>query len=156
MAGSWVALLSTGGRPLSTCASTSLCTETGVYVSFDGGANWQSLQLNLPNSPIHDLIVKNDDLVVATHGRSFWILDDLTPLHQLTDTVAQADVYLFKPRATYRLEGGGGFGGGGFGGFGAAAAPILEPGVYTIRLTVGSKTLTSSVNVLEDIWMRPQ
>src|SRR5216683_2149908 len=50
-------------------------TETGIYVSFDGCANWQSLQLNLPNTPIHDLIVKNDDLVVATHGRSFWILD---------------------------------------------------------------------------------
>ena len=59
-------------------------TETGIYVSFDGGANWQPLQLNLPNTPIHDLIVKNDDLVVATHGRSFWILDDLTPLRAAT------------------------------------------------------------------------
>ena len=59
-------------------------TETGIYVSFDGGANWQSLQLNLPNTPIHDLIVKNDDLVVATHGRAFWILDDITPLRAAT------------------------------------------------------------------------
>ena len=63
-------------------------TETGIYVSFDGGANWQSLQLNLPNSPIHDLIVKNDDLVVATHGRSFWILDDLTPLRAANASVS--------------------------------------------------------------------
>jgi len=78
-------------------------TETGIYVSFDGGANWQSLQLNLPNSPIHDLIVKNDDLVVATHGRSFWILDDLTPLRAATAQTA-AEAVLYKPRLTYRLR----------------------------------------------------
>jgi len=58
-------------------------TETGVFVSFDDGGHWQSLQLNLPVVPIHDMVVKEDDLVVATHGRSFWILDDLTPLHQI-------------------------------------------------------------------------
>ena len=58
-------------------------TELGVYVSFDDGAHWQPLQLNLPHSPIHDLVVKDDDLVVATHGRSFWVLDDLTPLRQV-------------------------------------------------------------------------
>ena len=58
-------------------------TETGVFVSFDDGANWQRLQLNLPTSPIHDLVVKDDDLVVATHGRSFWVLDNLTPLRQV-------------------------------------------------------------------------
>jgi photosystem II stability/assembly factor-like uncharacterized protein len=84
-------------------------TETGVYVSFDDGANWQSLQLNLPVVPITDLVVKENDLVVATQGRSFWILDDLTPLHQLNDKVAASDVYLFKPRTTYRMRGGGGF-----------------------------------------------
>ncbi len=78
-------------------------TETGIYVSFDGGANWQSLQLNLPNSPIHDLIVKNDDLVVATHGRSFWILDDLTPLRAATAQAA-TEAVLYKPRLTYRLR----------------------------------------------------
>ena len=78
-------------------------TETGIYVSFDGGANWQSLQLNLPNTPIHDLIVKNDDLVVATHGRSFWILDDLTPLRAAT-TQAATGAVLYKPRLTYRLR----------------------------------------------------
>jgi photosystem II stability/assembly factor-like uncharacterized protein len=77
-------------------------TETGVFVSFDGGANWQPLQLNLPQSPIHDLVVKNDDLVVATHGRSFWILDDITPLRQLSDQVAKADIYLYKPPVMFR------------------------------------------------------
>jgi len=81
-------------------------TETGVYVSFDDGETWQSLQLNLPVVPIHDLVVKDTDLVAATHGRSFWILDDLTPLREMTDSVAQADVFLFTPRPTYRMEGG--------------------------------------------------
>ncbi len=85
--------------------------EFGVYVSFDDGANWQSLRLNLPIVPIHDLTVRDHDLVAATHGRSFWILDDLTPLHQLTADAARADRFLFKPRDVYRLQGGGGFGG---------------------------------------------
>jgi photosystem II stability/assembly factor-like uncharacterized protein len=78
-------------------------TETGLYVSFDDGANWESLQLNLPVSPIHDLVVKDNDLVVATHGRSFWILDDLTPLHQLDDSIAKPAAHLFQPRATPRI-----------------------------------------------------
>jgi photosystem II stability/assembly factor-like uncharacterized protein len=76
-------------------------TETGIFVSFDSGANWQPLQLNLPQTPIHDLVVKNDDLVVATHGRSFWILDDITPLRQLSE-VATSDLYLYKSPAIYR------------------------------------------------------
>lgn len=80
-------------------------TETGVFVSFDDGANWQSLQLNLPVVPIHDMVVKENDLVAATHGRSFWILDDLTPLHQITDKMAKSDFYLFKPREAYRMRG---------------------------------------------------
>lgn len=82
-------------------------TETGVFVSFDDGARWQSLQLNLPVVPIHDMQVKEDDLVLATHGRSFWILDDLTPLQQIDRGVAASDVHLFQPRAAYRM---GGFG----------------------------------------------
>jgi photosystem II stability/assembly factor-like uncharacterized protein len=84
-------------------------TETGVFVSFDDGSNWQSLQLNLPIVPIHDMVVKDDDLVVATHGRAFWILDDLTPLHQINEKVASSSFYLFKPRDAYRLQGGGAF-----------------------------------------------
>ncbi len=80
-------------------------TETGVFVSFDDGAHWQRLQLNLPTSPIHDLVVKDDDLVVATHGRAFWILDDLSPLRQFNDQIAGEAVHLYKPRLTYRLHG---------------------------------------------------
>ncbi len=86
-------------------------TETGMYVSFDDGKNWQSFQLNLPIVPVTDLVVKENDLVVATQGRSFWILDDLTPLHQLTNKVAGSTSHMYKPRDTYRLPGGGGWGG---------------------------------------------
>jgi len=80
-------------------------TETGVFVTFNDGAHWQSLQLNLPVVPIHDLVVKEDDIVVATHGRSFWILDDLTPLHQINDEVANSNSFLFRPRDAYRMRG---------------------------------------------------
>jgi photosystem II stability/assembly factor-like uncharacterized protein len=79
-------------------------TETGVFVSFDDGTHWQPLQLNLPVSPIHDLVVKDDDLVVATHGRSFWVLDDLTPLRQASTPATQADVVLYQPQTALRLH----------------------------------------------------
>ncbi|MEO5754257.1 MAG: glycosyl hydrolase [Chthoniobacterales bacterium] len=79
-------------------------TELGVYVSFDDGARWQPLQMNLPTSPIRDLVVKDDDLVVATHGRSFWVLDDLTPLRQMSDQVAQAEMKLYEPQTAVRLH----------------------------------------------------
>jgi hypothetical protein len=85
--------------------------EFGVYVSFDDGTSWQSLQRNLPIVPIHDLAVRDHDLVAATHGRSFWVLDDLTPLHQLSTEVARAGRHLFRPRDAWRVRGGGGFGG---------------------------------------------
>jgi photosystem II stability/assembly factor-like uncharacterized protein len=86
-------------------------TERGVWVSFDDGENWQTLQLNLPVVPIHDLMVqpREKDLVVATHGRAFWVLDDLTPLYQLADA-ARNSTYLYQPRLTYRMRGFGGFG----------------------------------------------
>jgi photosystem II stability/assembly factor-like uncharacterized protein len=74
-------------------------TEQGVYVSFNDGALWQSLQLNLPTSPVNDLVVKNTDLVVATHGRSFWLLDDITPLEQYEDSIPQQEAHLFTPAA---------------------------------------------------------
>ena len=90
--------------------------EFGVYVSFDDGTSWQSLQRNLPVVPIHDVVVKDNDLVAATHGRSFWILDDLTPLQQLADSVAHTTRFLYTPRTAYRMGLGGGFGGGGGGG----------------------------------------
>ena len=79
-------------------------TETGVFVSFDDGTNWQRLQLNLPMSPIHDLVVKDDDLVVATHGRSFWVLDNLTPLRQVSANSAQTDFLLYQPQVALRLH----------------------------------------------------
>ncbi len=78
-------------------------TETGVYVSFDDGTSWRSLQRNLPAVPIYDLAVNEQDLVAATHGRSFWILDDLTPLHQWGEDVAPSAARLFAPRPAYRL-----------------------------------------------------
>jgi photosystem II stability/assembly factor-like uncharacterized protein len=85
-------------------------TERGIYVSFDDGSNWHSLNLNLPISPIRDLQIhaREKDLVVATHGLSFWILDDLTPLHQIKDAETLGDIHLFKPRHAYRTEGGDG------------------------------------------------
>ena len=79
-------------------------TERGVYASFDDGAHWQAMQLNLPVSPIHDLVVHDNDLVVATHGRSFWILDDITPLRQLTTQTASAPAMLYKPEPAVRLH----------------------------------------------------
>ncbi|HKI27164.1 MAG TPA: hypothetical protein VKA07_12610 [Candidatus Sulfotelmatobacter sp.] len=81
-------------------------TESGVYVSFNDGANWRPLKLNLPTTPVHDLTVKDDDLVVATHGRAFWILDDVTPLRQYSDEIAQKDVFLYKPATAYRIQAG--------------------------------------------------
>ncbi|MEZ0327445.1 MAG: WD40/YVTN/BNR-like repeat-containing protein [Fimbriimonas sp.] len=79
-------------------------TETGAWVSFNGGASWQSLQLNLPVTPVHDLQWKDDDLVAATHGRGFWILDDVSPLQQLVPTVTAAKPVLFAPRDSYRVR----------------------------------------------------
>lgn len=82
-------------------------TERGIYVSFNDGENWQPLQNNLPVTPIHDIAIqaREKDLVVATHGRSFWILDDLTPLYQLNDQLAKSDVILYQPRENYRTGG---------------------------------------------------
>src|ERR1700687_2352440 len=79
-------------------------TERGVFVSFDDGAHWRPLQITLPITPIHDLVIKNDDLVVATHGRAFWILDDVSPLRQFADSVAGEDVHLYKPTTAYRVH----------------------------------------------------
>ena len=87
-------------------------TERGVWVSFDDGGHWQSLQRNLPPVPIHDLVVKDNDLVAATHGRSFWILTDVSPLRQLTPTSVGATTHLFKPATAYRVSWASGFPGG--------------------------------------------
>src|SRR5262249_49390476 len=76
--------------------------EKGVYVSFDDGANWESLRLNLPATSVRDLIVKSDDLIAATHGRGFWILDNITPLRQLNRD--SPDDLLFKPERALRVR----------------------------------------------------
>lgn len=81
-------------------------TESGMYISFDDGASWKPFQLNLPLVPITDLTIKNNNLIAATQGRSFWLIDDLTPLHQLSDAVAQSEFYLYKPMPSYRMPGG--------------------------------------------------
>jgi photosystem II stability/assembly factor-like uncharacterized protein len=85
--------------------------ETGMYVSLDDGANWQSLQLNLPHAPVYDMTVHGDDLVVATHGRAFWVLDNITPLRQANASIASEPAHLFTPAIAYRLRAPGGFGG---------------------------------------------
>ena len=79
-----------------------LATEHGVYVSFNDGELWQSLQMNLPDTPVRDLVVKDQDVVIGTHGRGFWILDDIAPLRQLTPALAKQDVILFEPAKTQR------------------------------------------------------
>ena len=78
-------------------------TELGVYVSFDDGDHWQSLQLNLPPASVRDLVIHEDDLIVATHGRGFWVLDDITPLRQASDEVAQSRAFLFRPADAFIL-----------------------------------------------------
>ncbi len=79
-------------------------SETQVYVSFDDGDHWQSLRLNMAASSVRDLVIKDDDLVVGTHGRGIWILDDITPLRQIDATTAQQDVVLFKPQTAWRVR----------------------------------------------------
>jgi photosystem II stability/assembly factor-like uncharacterized protein len=79
-------------------------TERAVYVSFDDGENWQPLRLNMPATSIRDLVVHDDDIVVGTHGRSFWILDDITPLRQIDERVRGAAAHLFKPQVSYRVR----------------------------------------------------
>ena len=79
-------------------------TETGVYVSFDDGDHWESIQANLPRVPVYDLAIKDNDLIAATHGRSFWILDDLTQVHQITGNMAERPFHILKPRPTYRVR----------------------------------------------------
>lgn len=79
-------------------------SETAVHVSFDDGAHWQSLRLNMPATSIRDLVVKDDDIVVGTHGRSFWILDDITPLRQLSSSLTTAAAILYTPQQAWRVR----------------------------------------------------
>src|SRR5450755_3157588 len=81
-------------------------TETGVFVSNNAGESWESLQLNLPVTPVHDLAIHENDLVLATHGRAFWILDDISPLRQANDASRSAGAWLYNPAPAYRVHSG--------------------------------------------------
>jgi photosystem II stability/assembly factor-like uncharacterized protein len=88
-------------------------TEHGVYVSFDDGLSWQSIRLNLPMVPVHDLRIKDADVVLATHGRSFWVMDNMSALREVTPAITQKAAHLFRPVDAYRTNFGGRGGGGG-------------------------------------------
>ena len=79
-------------------------SETAVYVSFDDGEHWQSLRLNMPATSIRDLVIKDDDLVIGTHGRSFWILDNITPLRQITADLTKSEAIFYKPQNSYKVR----------------------------------------------------
>jgi hypothetical protein len=79
-------------------------TDFGMFISFDNGKHWQSFQLNLPVTPVTDIRVHRQDLAISTMGRSFWILDNVTPLHQIADATQASAAHLFKPRAAYRMR----------------------------------------------------
>ncbi len=112
-------------------------TERGVYVSYDDGGHWQSLQYKLPVVPIHDLLVHDDALIAATHGRAFWMLDNLEPLRQLTPDVTSKPLYVFTPALTWRTAGGGGRGGGGGQGTNPPNGAIID--YYLHDQKVGTK-----------------
>jgi photosystem II stability/assembly factor-like uncharacterized protein len=122
-------------------------TERGVYVSFDDGAHWQSLRRNLPLVPIHDLAVKDNDLVAATHGRSFWILTDVSPLRQLAGGMTPTQMHLFKPAPAYRVS----WGGFGDGGGDAAAHPHGKnpPNGAVIYYTLADSTSAVTMEFLD-------
>ncbi len=109
-------------------------TEMGVFVSYLGGEDWQPLQFNLPLVPIHDLVIKDDDLIAATHGRSFWVLDDITPIRQIADMPMDRRIVFFEPKDAYRIQWGGG---GGYGRGGGSSGPVGENPPSGVVLTWG-------------------
>ena len=112
-----------------------LGTENAIYISFNDGKNWLSLQNNLPQAPVHQMVVQNNfnDLVIGTYGRGFWIMDDITPLQQLSDEVLKKDIHLFKPRHAYRLHSIAG---------GPSAMPRAYINYYLKDIPKGSLTIT--------------
>jgi photosystem II stability/assembly factor-like uncharacterized protein len=120
-------------------------TESGVFVSFDSGANWAPLQMNLPIVPVHDLTIKEDDLIAATHGRAFWVLDDLSPVRQAADLRTANKVLLYKPSDATRARVGG-FGGGRRGGGGGGAQATEPMGENPMTGAVVSYYLPTSAN----------
>ena len=117
-------------------------TERGVYVSFDDGMHWQWLQKNLPLVPVHDITIRDNDVIAGTHGRSFWVMDDISALRQYTPAVATTGAHLFKPVDAYRTQWSGGFGGGGGGaGGGVGANPRSGAVVYYNLKTPNQKVV---------------
>jgi len=113
-------------------------TEAGMYISFDDGASWQPFQMNLPMVPITDLAVKDDNLIAATQGRSFWMIDDLTPLHQLPEAKGKSH-YLFKPMDSYRMGGGNGRE--------SKTAGINHPGGVIVNYFVKDTAKTDTISI---------
>lgn len=117
-------------------------TEFGMFVSFDEGRHWQTLQQNLPIVPVTDLRVHQQDLIISTQGRSFWIMDDITPLHETDAQLAQQQIHLFDPRPAYKVNDGGS------GGL-AGLAPEPKPGgatiYYYLRDTLNEEPVTVEV-----------
>jgi hypothetical protein len=111
-------------------------TENGVYFSFDDGGHWQSLQTNLPVAPVNDLVVHDNDLAAATHGRAFWILDDLSPLRQYKPEIGNEEVHLYTAGPASRAQFGGGFGGGGGGGAVGQNPPSGAVVYYSLKTAI--------------------
>ncbi len=121
-------------------------TERGVWVSFDDGAHWQTLRRNLPPVPVHDLAIKEGDLIAATHGRGFWIIDDLSALRQLSPATTKLAAHLFKPRPVYRASFNGGGGNGAAGGHPSAANP---PSGAVVNYWLSSPKQTVTLDFLD-------
>jgi hypothetical protein len=123
-------------------------TETGLYVSFDDGAHWRRLQLNLPTTPVHDILIKGSDLIAGTHGRSIWILDDLTPLRLLAEgAVPDGETFLFPPRETTRVLPGIDFGDDVAG---STSYLTPRPGAYLTETTSDGETVRTFLDVGEN------
>lgn len=121
-------------------------TERGVWVSFDDGAHWQTLRRNFPIVAVHDLAIKDGDLIAATHGRGFWILDDLSALRQISPDIAKSSAHLFKPRPVYRANF---FGGGGNGAAGDHPTGANPPSGAVIYYWLGAPRQTVKLDFLD-------
>ncbi len=123
-------------------------TEFGIYVSFDDGVRWQAFRQNMPATPITDMQVKELDLVVATQGRGFWILDDLTPLHQMDDALDGKSYHLFAPRDVTLFSGGGSRGGAGQNAPRGLVVRYIVPAGHDGKTEIGIEMLDAGGNVL--------
>ena len=123
-------------------------TETGVYVSFDDGGFWQPFSQNLPVTPVTDLMVRHDDLYASTEGRSFWVLDDLSAVRQMADSIAKSAAHLFAPRSALLLSNGGG---GGVGGSSASGKnPPRGANIYYLLSKAADSTNVVKIDVLDN------